>query len=211
MQPDFICICLHMAQLQTAGHILPTESHLASSLEEMEWMSAWATHTAQGAQHLAECKRHLLTAQLLLQVCPVVCKEQTAQEVNSCCPSQEHAARSQCRKVQAPKGSPQLPLSAQPLLGSVSQIRPRSIILKRKFSTARAPGCSWHRTGQRNLNNSQVRKVCFPPQSFASPNTLPGECSRSQRGVGRPRSHVSLKHTPSTAASELDEDEIASF
>lgn len=153
----------------------------------------------------------MLTAQPLLRVCPMVWKERTAQEVNSCCPSQERAARSQHRKVQAPNPSPQLPPSARPLLGGVFQIRTRSIILKRKFSTARAPSCSWQRTGQRNWNNSQVRKICFPPQSFASPNTLPGEHSRSPRGVGRLRTHVSLKHTPSTAASELGEGKIASF
>lgn len=190
-----------------------------SSLQKAIWLppwmsrvvSAWAAHAAQGAQHLALCKRHSLTAQPLLQVCPEVCKERTAQEVNSCCPSQERAARSQRRKVQAPKPSPQLPPSARPLLGCVFQIRTRSIILKRKFSTARAPSCSWHRIGQRNWNNSQVRKICFPPQSFASPNTLPGERSRSPRGVGRLSSHVSLKHTPSTAASELGEGKIASF
>lgn len=39
MQPGFTCICLHMAQLQSTGHIQPTESHLASSLDEQSGVS----------------------------------------------------------------------------------------------------------------------------------------------------------------------------
>lgn len=78
-------------------------------------------------------------------------------------------------KVWSPKPSPQLLLSSV-LLSKHNCL----VILERKFSAA-ATGCSWHRAGQRNWNNSQVRKSISPP-SKCSPRESTPKSLREERG-----------------------------
>lgn len=85
-------------------------------------------------------------------------------------------------KVWSPKPSPQLLLSSV-LLSKHNCL----VILERKFSAA-ATGCSWHRAGQRNWNNSQVRKSISPP-SKCSPRESTPKSLREERG-GSASSHT---------------------
>lgn len=108
--------------------------------------------------------------QQLLQMCPLVSHRQ----VGRCKSLQEWGVGNagRCKHPSQPHRS------AHPLVCHIFQLCKGFIISKRQFSAVHTTSWSWHRTGQRNLNNSQEERFFHPHIPCQPKHTLPGDCVR---------------------------------